>query len=463
MTIWIPDLTEYAGPRYKALATAIALGIDAGELIAQQKLPPQRQLADALGVTLGTVTRGYAEAERRGLVSARVGSGTYVNEKGAKVRDEFLIPDPREGFIDLTVSLPVRLGQQALLSETLGELQHDPDTLAHMLEYHPDGGFEHHRQVIAKWISYGNFAPPPDSITLCNGGQHAIQLALIAACRPGDTILAEGLAYPGLKSIARQLSLKVIPIPMDEQGILLDSIADLCRQYNPRLIYCTPTQHNPTNVQMTLQRRRQLISVADECQLLIIEDDVSASLVQNRPEPLASMAPERVFYISSCSKGLAGGLRVGFLVSPQAYRDRAASALRASCWMAPPLMVEIACRWIQQGAATQLLAKQREALQVRFALVRDIFRSLDFSARADSFFVWLVLPEHWRASAFVKAAEEKKVLITAAESFAVGNYPAPQAVRICISAAKDLASLEEGLRMIQQLALSEVDEKIETF
>jgi DNA-binding transcriptional MocR family regulator len=301
MTIWIPDLTKYAGPRYKALATAIASGIDDGELIAQQKLPPQRQLADALGVTLGTVTRGYAEAERRGLVSARVGSGTYVNEKGAKVRDEFLIPDPREGFIDLTVSLPVRLGQQELLAETLGQLQHDPDTLAHMLEYHPDGGFEHHRQVIAKWISYGNFAPHPDSITLCNGGQHAIQLALIAACRPGDTILAEGLAYPGLKSIARQLSLKVIPIPMDEQGIVLDSIADLCRQYNPRLIYCTPTQHNPTNVQMTLQRRQQLISVADECQLLIIEDDVSASLVQNRPEPLASMSPDRVFYISICS------------------------------------------------------------------------------------------------------------------------------------------------------------------
>jgi DNA-binding transcriptional MocR family regulator len=131
--------------------------------------------------------------------------------------------------------------------------------------------------------------------------------------------------------------------------------------------------------------------------------------------------------------------------------------------MAPPLMVEIACRWIQQGAATQLLAKQREALQMRFGLVNDIFETLNFSARPDSFFVWLVLPEHWRASAFVQAAEEKKVLITAAESFAVGNYPAPQAVRICISAAKDLALLEEGLRTLKQLALSELDEKIETF
>ncbi|HBP80586.1 MAG TPA: PLP-dependent aminotransferase family protein, partial [Halomonas sp.] len=82
MTIWVPTLEHITGPRYRAIAQAIGDAITSGELAPDDKLPPQRRLADALGVTVGTVTRGYAEAEHRGWVSARVGSGTYVKQRG---------------------------------------------------------------------------------------------------------------------------------------------------------------------------------------------------------------------------------------------------------------------------------------------------------------------------------------------------------------------------------------------
>ncbi len=81
MTIWVPSIEHMTGPRYRAIAQAIGDAIARGGLAPGEKLPPQRRLADALGVTVGTVTRGYAEAEHRGWVSARVGSGTYVKER----------------------------------------------------------------------------------------------------------------------------------------------------------------------------------------------------------------------------------------------------------------------------------------------------------------------------------------------------------------------------------------------
>ena len=463
VTIWTPDLSRYQGARYKALAEAISNDILSGVLSPDEKLPPQRRLADVLGVTVGTVTRGYAEAERRGLVNAKVGSGTYIRSSGAQSMGDYLITDKPRGFTDLTVSLPVDVGQHSLLANTLQELHQQPELLSRLLGYHPEGGFSHHREIAAQWLSYDDFTPSADCLTLCNGGQQAIQLALMSVCQPGDTLLAEGVAYPGLKVLARQLKLKIIPLSFDHEGMLTESIDGLCRQYSPRLIYCTPTQHNPTNTRLSKARRESLVQAAQRNQLLIIEDEVSAVLAEQRDLPLAAMLPDQVFYISSCSKSMAGGLRVGFLVSPPAYHCKVSAALRASCWMAAPLMVEIACRWIKQGYADKLLNQQKKKLRERFLIVKTLLAGLEFHARADSFFVWLPLPDHWRALDFVRAVEKQKIMITAAESFAVANYAAPQAVRICISAAENNEVLSKALLSIKALALSTPDTELSLF
>ncbi|WP_343230566.1 GntR family transcriptional regulator [Salinicola acroporae] len=107
MTIWIPALPGQ-GPRYRELADAIANATASGELVAGAKLPPQRRLADALGVTVGTVTRAYALAEQRGVVTARVGSGTYVRGAGAPhpAFDHVRRAAPDSGIVDLSLSLP---------------------------------------------------------------------------------------------------------------------------------------------------------------------------------------------------------------------------------------------------------------------------------------------------------------------------------------------------------------------
>lgn len=124
MTIWVPSLKAFNGPRYRAIAHAIEAAIRAGTLAPGERLPPQRRLADALGVTIGTVTRGYAEAERHGWVAARVGSGTYVKGKAqASVFNPAASPDNASGIIDLSLSLPPPHPlRQASLSEALSNL-----------------------------------------------------------------------------------------------------------------------------------------------------------------------------------------------------------------------------------------------------------------------------------------------------------------------------------------------------
>ncbi|WP_340162952.1 GntR family transcriptional regulator [Billgrantia tianxiuensis] len=162
MTIWVPRLAD-EGVRYRAIAESIALAIQSGELAAGQKLPPQRQLADRLGVTVGTVTRAYAEAERQGWVSARVGSGTYVRDSETPAKQEFLASRPLEdGTIDLSLSLPPPHPMRAAsLGRVLHEIADEAAVLQRAVEYQPDRGVPAHREQLAAWMTRLGMPPSP--------------------------------------------------------------------------------------------------------------------------------------------------------------------------------------------------------------------------------------------------------------------------------------------------------------
>jgi DNA-binding transcriptional MocR family regulator len=125
------------------------------------------------------------------------------------------------------------------------------------------------------------------------------------------------------------------------------------------------------------------------------------------------------------------------------------NALRSQCWMAPPLMAEVACRWIHSGVAAELARTQREEIGARQALVDRVFAGRSYASQPYGFNVWLRLPEPWRASAFVDRCRERGVVIKTGEPFAVGSYPVPQAVRICVSAAPSREALRVGLESIR--------------
>jgi len=470
MTIWISNLSNAlesgtgTGARYMQLATAIEEAINDAGLAPGERLPTHRALADRLGVTVGTITRGYAEAERRGLVEARVGSGTFIRNAQAHADNFAILRHTPSELIEFSLNLPVPSDANRMFGEVLQELAGEVGQDLDFLSYQPEQGLPQQRQWAAQWLASFGLNHPMEQITITCGGQHAIMLAMMASTRAGDTILSEGLTYPGMNAIAKQLSLKVIGLPMDEQGVIPEAMEEQCKLHTIRALYCTPTIQNPSNATMGLERRHAIIDIAKRYKLWLIEDEVSSNQMADKLPPLSALAPDRCLYINSHSKTVAAGLRVGYLATPPQLVENVAAAIQAQCWFAPPITVEIAQRWMRRRDTEAWLAWQSEQLQQRRMLAERYLSEYlmigDCRTMAGSMSVWLNLPEPWRAVEFRERLHDKGVAVLAAESFAVGRFPAPQAVRISISAPPSLEQVEQGLQIIAELLESGPSQRI---
>ena len=451
MTIWVPTLEHITGPRYRAIAQAIGDAITSGELAPDDKLPPQRRLADALGVTVGTVTRGYAEAEHRGWVSARVGSGTYVKQRGpARVFGGQPATQAGDDTIDLSLSLPPPhpLREQAM-STALSALSTSADALRRSVAYSSSQGSDHHRAALSQWLTQLDMNLNAEELLITQGGQHGISLTLGTLLRPGELVAADALTYPGAISAAQQAHLKVVGIPFDQDGMCMEALEAQCARQPPRLIYLTPDQNNPTGLCLSEARREQLVALARRYDIWLLEDGVQYLPVEQRGTPLYQLAPERTLFVFSTAKVLAGGLRMGVLRSPPALLERLAAALRAQSWMVPPLMVDLVCHWVSQPSAHELLAWQTQELAARQHIVTDYLKGYSLSRQPNGSNVWLTLPDGVRALELCERLNQQGVKVASAEPFCVGSAPAPQAVRICIGAAADQTALKRALAILR--------------
>ncbi len=453
MTIWLPDLTERPGPKYLALADAIAEAADRGDLAEDEKLPAQRDLAYDLGLSLSTVTRGYAEAGRRGLVYGEVGRGTFVRGAGAAVGDTaaaLFRPAGSDGLIDLTMNLPTMGEAPRRLSEALTRLGREPD-LSPLLDYRAEDQAAAQAAAGADWIGRLGLTAETEDVLVTVGAQHGVLVSLMAATRPGDVVLTEDLTYPPMKQIARHLDLKLHPVAMDADGLLPEALDEACRSVRASVLYCMPTLHSPTTATMPEDRRRLIADVARRYDLRIIEDDVFGFLPDQRPPPLAAYAPDRTLFLTSVSKSLAPWLRVGFVRAPETLKDAVLTAVHMSCWMPPPLMADIARRWIVDGTADHLNSWQRGETRARQRIAARVLSNLPHKADPQGLHVWLPLPAPWRADDLRSAAEKRGVKILTGEVFAVGQQAAPQAVRLSLGCEADRERMTKGLAVVAEL------------
>ena len=211
-----------------------------------------------------------------------------------------------------------------------------------LLEYYPSCGRTVDREAGVEWIRRHNLNVLPEVVVVTVGGQNSLAVVLSAMFRPGDAIAVEALTYPLIKTLARRFHLKLIPIPMDEGGMIPDALAEACRTQSVQGVYLMPSCQNPTTVRMPEYRRQEVAALAQRNDLFIIEDDAYGLAAGVDAVPLASLAPERTFFIASMSKSVAGGLRVAYLASPSYHIKAVERAISDMVWMTPPLMAEIA-------------------------------------------------------------------------------------------------------------------------
>jgi DNA-binding transcriptional MocR family regulator len=447
VTIWSPGRTERRGPRYLAIVQALAEDVARGTLSEGQRLPTHRELAEQLGVTVGTISRAYAEAARRGLITGEVGRGTFVRRTFADASRV------GEGLIDLSQNHPADPSahpQRAALLATLGELTSHGE-LGRLLDYPAAGGNADDRAAGAEWIARTGVTAGADEVLLCTGSQHGLTVVLATLLGPGDLLLAEELTYAGLKPVAGLLHFHLKGLSIDRDGLLPDALAAACREGGAKALYLIPTLHNPTAAVMPESRRLEIVAIAREHGLAIVEDDVHGLLPESRPRPLAALAPERTYYLTSTSKTLAPGLRIAYVKAPPAMVGRLAGSLRATTWAITPLTAAIASAWIRDGTADALVAARRTEARARQALAREKLADIAYDTQPEAYYLWLRLPEPWRGDDFVAEARSRGVLLTGADAFAVGRGPVPHAVRLCTGAARSREALGRGLDIVGEL------------
>jgi Transcriptional regulators containing a DNA-binding HTH domain and an aminotransferase domain (MocR family) and their eukaryotic orthologs len=410
---------------YQAIADEVAARIADGRLRPGDRLPPQRRFARQHGIAPSTAARVYAELIRRGLAVGEVGRGTFVRAAAAA---EPRLAEPPRARADLELNFPTVPEQAALLAESLGGMLR-PDVLAAAMQPVGAAGTPAAREAVAALAARPGWTPHPDRLLFSGNGRQAIAAALAALVPAGERVGVEELTYPVVKGIAARLGVTLVPLAMDEQGLVPDAV----RAAGPlRALYVQPTLHNPLGVTMSPARRAELAGLLTELGLYAVEDGIYTFL-HEEATPLAAAAPDRVVYVDSLSKRVAPGLTAGFLVAPAALHARLAAALRSGGWPVSRFALDAVTRWASDGTVAKLVELKRRDAAVRQGIARE--RLAGFAVQADprAYHCWWRLPEPWRADTFVAAAARRGIAVSPGAAFAVAPGRSPNAVRLALT------------------------------
>lgn len=454
-TSWVRPLTAGSGPRYQQIAAQIVTAVEDGVLRAGDRLPPQRELAQALGVDLTTVTRAYTEVRQQGLLEAQGSGGTYVAYSGAETA----------GTIDLGMNIPPLLGSAEflhMLAQGGGATQAAASSMD-LMSYHVGAGASRHRAAAAKWLRPMIGDTEIERIVVCPGAQTAIAALLLARSQPGDAIACDELTYPGFLAAVRVLQRQAVGVKSDELGMDPADLQRVCEQHRPAMLYLNPTIQNPTALTLSHERRTALLRVAEEYALPVIEDDPYWLLSDRAPSTMFSLAANTsaapVYYVSTLSKCMAPGLRTAYLVVPAGEPlSPVLDALRSLALMPAPWMTEMASAWIASGAAAQWLAQVKNELRHRQAIAASILPG-NIQADPNGLHLWLQLPRHIDLYRLTQTALQQGVSVTDSESFSTEAH-SPAALRVSLGGAIDRNRLTQGLTRLAELLKGDLARRV---
>jgi DNA-binding transcriptional MocR family regulator len=434
--------------RYTDIVDNLIDAVEKGLLLPGDRLLPQRILAYRLKIAVGTVTRAYAEAERRGIVVAEVGRGTFINRM--PVAGSAITADGGQDLIDFTHNrLPID-GYVGEFCTTLGYLSKRPNVAA-MLDYPPSASDARFRTAGATWIRRTGLTVAPEQVVICNGVQHALAVIFGAFSKPGELVMTEELSYPGIRLLEKIFHLRLKGIPINEHGIDPDALEEACRVEAPKFLFCQPTVHNPTAVVMPQERRKKIGEIVEKYGISLIEDDIYAFLPQRASLPISALVPERSFYVTGTSKTIGTGVRVGYIVAPPRAVHELNTTVHGTTWIPAPFMAELVSMWIIDGTTLKIVEWHRREARKRQQIVSDVLKGFTYSSQESAYHIWLSLPASWRQEDFVRECLSRNIAINSSENFVIGQALTPHAVRICLGGFRSADNLERGLGVLREV------------
>lgn len=436
--------------RHKELVDVWVQMIRAGQYLPGHRLPTHRTFAAQHGVALATATKVYAALENLGLVVGEVGRGTFVREwkrEDGHPLDAFNAnPQSMGQRVDLSFSYPTTPQAGAMLRQAMLDLMAQPNPDRLMLPQ-PVAGNPMAREALRCYLARRSFQVPVEQVLLTTGAQQGLACAVMALLQPGDVVAVDALTYPGFTGLAQHQALELQAVPWLGAGPDMNALEALLKQRPVKAIFCMPTLHNPTGWVMDVSSRQKLVALAEQHNVWIIEDASYAFLVESAPPPLVQMAPHCTVYVSSLSKSVGGGLRLGYLVVPPVLIQRCVRVLRSIVWSQPTLPALLAAHWLNDGTVERLEGEKRRAARAKQKLAAKCLTGLELHAHPDSFFVWVKLPEMVRAEPVTVRLAEQGIDVAPSSAFAVGPHD-PHAIRLNVG-AHSLEELKPALQTIR--------------
>jgi len=353
-----------------------------GRLRPGERLPPTRALAARLTVSRNTVSVAYDRLLADGVTSGRVGAGTFVTNaplppSGTARRAPAGAVQPREFWRSVPV-LPMRRHGDVAFDFSPGTPDHALFPLtawrrivagelrtsaASYATYGDPAGHGGLRAAIARHVGVSRAVrADADDVVVTQGAQQAFDLIGRVLITPGTVVAVENPGYPRVRLLYRSLGARVVGVPVDEEGLVVEAIPD-----RARLVYVTPSHQFPLGTTMSLRRRAALLDWAERRGAVVVEADYDTEFrFGGRPlDPLQSLdRTGRVLYVGSFSKVLLPGLRVGFLVAPASLQPALHAARQLTDWHGELTTQAALARFIHSG----LLARHIRGVTREYAL-----------------------------------------------------------------------------------------------
>lgn len=468
-------------PMYLQIANGLAAKIKNAILSAGTKLPPERELAKLVEVSRTTIINAYRLLEEQGLVTTRVGSGTYVTELSTTNQatttilwEQLYTPQYKSPLSSLlrtliatptadeTISLAAGMPDPAFYPLSIIEKNLIPGN--YNLEVSDFGhmtteGYLPLRHSLAAWQSRIGIQATPDQILIVSGSQQGLYLIVKTFVEPRDYVIVESPTYLGAIQALEASGARILTLPSGN-SINFEVLEDYLIRYRPKLMYTIPTFQNPTGQVMSLRDRQELIRLAAKYRLVIIEDDPYSQLYygQQPPPSLKSLDTYGgVIYMGTFSKILFPGLRIGWVIAAPQVINRLAQEKQHIDLHSNSLSQIILHNCLEEDYLTNHLSTlRREYKKRRDAMVSAIRRYcngyMDFNIPEGGFYLWCTLTPPASGTELIRRAAAVGVSFVPGEAFYTNGTKSNE-IRLCFATHnEDL--LREGIRRLGRILTS---------
>lgn len=442
---------EATQPLYLQISEQLKEQIQTGELASGVRLPPERRLAAMLGVNRTTIVNAYRELAADGLVVGHVGRGTIVtttSNDGTRSRASAVEMPWEQLFTSTTEVMNAQLLRDTRLVSARSDVisfatgipapeLYPIDTIRGLLnsalndagqtllQYCPIEGYQPLREALAARMPRESGVTAPAEILIAAGSQQGLFLLANLMIEPGDLVAIESPTYLGALQVFRAAGARLLSLPVDEHGMRVELLEDLISRRRPKLIYTLPTFQNPTGATMSFERRQRLLALAARYQVPIIEDDPYGALrYEGRAIPSLHEMDRHgtVIYLSTVSKMLFPGFRIGWIAAPRPVIERLALMKQIVDLDTNPLAQWAVWAFFERGLIDAHLERLREVYPVKrdrmiAALERHVGDAMDWSCPAGGFYLWCRLRGGLRSRDLLAEAARQGVAIAPGESF----------------------------------------------